>query len=92
MEGLKHTVTLDVMDDYKNKFTAKIKQLTGSRKAKYTFEEARLNTFFLSERDKYFLISHDYLKENPPENNDYIKYVNAYFKTGKKLNIKYFKG
>lgn len=92
MEDLKHSATLDVIDYFKEKFTANIKHLTGSKKAKYTFEEARLNKFFFSERDKYFLISYDFIKENPPENNDYIKYVSAYFQTGKKLNIHYFKG
>ncbi|MEZ7500739.1 hypothetical protein QO200_18645 [Flavobacterium sp. Arc3] len=84
--------SIDVIDDWKEKFTKRINQQSGSKKVKFTFEDALIKEILHTERDKFFIISYNYLKENPPESNDYIKYVSAYIKTGKKFNIKYFKG
>lgn len=84
-------VKIDVGKEWEIKFPKRIKEESKSKKIKYTFFDALLNTTFHSKRDRCFILAHNYLKEDPPERNDFIKYLNVYNEGGIKLKEKYFK-
>jgi hypothetical protein len=84
-------VKIDVGKEWGAEFPKRIKEESKSKKVKYTIDDALLNTTLHSERDQCFILAYNYLKENPPERNDFIKYLNVYNESGVKLKSKYFK-
>ncbi|HEU4790073.1 MAG TPA: hypothetical protein VFS71_10330 [Flavobacterium sp.] len=82
---------VDAMDEYSKEFILRNKQDCGSKKIRFTIEDALLNTTFHTKRDECFILVYNYLRENPPERNDFIKYLVAYNESGVKLKGKYFK-
>lgn len=85
--NVRHFVT-----DWKEDFTERIKEATGSRKQNFHFSDAmnRSGNKTRTELDKIMISYLDFLETNPLMGNDYFKYVNSY-KKGKELNPKYFR-
>lgn len=84
-------VKIDVGNEWIAEFQKRIKEESKSKKVKYTIHDALLNTTLHSKRDQCFILAWNYLTENPPERNDFIKYLNVYNESGVKLKSKYFK-
>ncbi len=91
MEATTNTVR-HFITDWKEDFTERIKEATGSRKQNFHFGDAmnRSGNKTRTELDKIMISYLDFLKTNPLMGNDYFKYVNSY-KKGKELNPKYFR-
>lgn len=81
----------DIISDWKTDFTKRIQNESKSRKDKFTFSDACGKENLHTERDKVFLSVISFLNSDPLQNNDYLKYVSCYVKTGQKLDEKYFK-
>lgn len=81
----------DVMSDWKAEFTKRIQTESRSRKESFTFYDAWNKEKYHTERDKVFLSVVSFLRSEPLRDNDYVKYVSCYIKTGIKLNPKYFR-
>lgn len=78
----------------KNEAVNYVREKSNSKKLLFEFTDAyklKDQTKFASKRVKIILESIHFLKSNPLRNNDYYKYVNAYYSTGIKLNEKYFR-
>ncbi|MBU3660719.1 MAG: hypothetical protein FGM14_12645 [Flavobacteriales bacterium] len=78
----------------KSQIVNSVREKCNSKKQVFEFYDAfklRNESKFCSNREKNILESIDYLQKNPLQKNDYFKFVNAYFTTGKKLNEKYFR-
>lgn len=82
---------IDVGMQWETEFKKRIKEQSKSKKVKYTIDDALFNTTFHTVRDQCFILVNMYLKENSPERNDFIKYLNVYNESGEKLKDKYFK-
>lgn len=82
---------VDAMDEYSKEFIQRTKEGSGSKKLKFTITDALLVTTKHTKRDECFILTHNYLAENPPEKNDLIKYIISYSTYGKKLKQKYCK-
>ena len=82
---------IDVMSDWKGEFTKRIQTESKSRKETFTFYDAWNKEKYHTKRDKVFLSVVSFLRSEPLQNNDYVKFVSCYIKTGQKLNLKYFK-
>lgn len=82
---------IDVMSDWKAEFTKRIQTESKSRKETFTFYDAWNKEKYHTKRDKVFLSVVSFLRSEPLQNNDYVKFVSCYIKTGQKLNLKYFK-
>ena len=82
---------IDVMGDWKTEFTKRIQAESKSRKETFTFYDAWHKEKYHTKRDKVFLSVVSFLRNEPLQNNDYVKFVSCYINTGKKLNSKYFK-
>jgi len=82
---------VDVMSDWKEEFTKRIQTESKSRKELFTFYDACKKEQYHTKRDKVFLSVVSFLTSEPLRNNDYVKFVSCYDKTGKKLDAKYFK-
>lgn len=81
----------DVMGDWKEEFTKRIRIECKSRKESFTFYDACQKDKYHNKRDKVFLSVINFLRNEPLRNNDYVKYVSCYIKTGYKLDAKYFR-
>lgn len=81
----------DVMSDWTDEFTKRIKHESKSRKQTFTFSDAMEKRVYHTKRDKVFLSVSRFLGSEPLRNNDYVKYVSCYINTGIKLDTKYFK-
>ncbi|RTY81882.1 hypothetical protein EKL99_11125 [Flavobacterium sp. ZB4P23] len=81
----------DVMSDWKAEFTKRVQTESKSRKQTFTFYDACQKTDYHNTRDKVFLSVVSFLRSEPLQNNDYVKFVSCYITTGKKLDVKYFK-
>lgn len=81
----------DVMSDWKTEFTKRIQIESKSRKESFRFYDACQKEKYHTNRDKVFLSVVSFLRSEPLQNNDYVKYVSCYIKTGNKLDVKYFK-
>ena len=81
----------DVMSDWKAEFTKRVQTESESRKETFTFYDACKKEQYHNQRDKVFLLVISFLNSEPLQNNDYVKYVSCYIKTGTKLNAKYFR-
>lgn len=82
---------IDVMSDWKVEFTKRIQTESKSRKETFTFYDAIKKENYHTKRDKVFLSVVSFLNSEPLQNNDYVKFVSCYIKTGQKLNTKYFR-
>lgn len=82
---------IDVMSDWKIEFTKRIQTDSKSRKETFTFYDAIKKENYHTKRDKVFLSVVSFLNSEPLQNNDYVKFVSCYIKTGQKLNAKYFR-
>ena len=82
---------IDVMNDWKAEFTKRIQTESKSRKETFTFYDAIKKENYHTKRDKVFLSVVTFLNSEPLQNNDYVKFVSCYIKTGQKLNAKYFR-
>lgn len=82
---------IDVMNDWKSEFTKRMQNESKSRKETFTFYDAWQKEKYHTKRDKVFLSVVSFLRSEPLQNNDYVKFVSCYIKTGKKLNAKYFR-
>lgn len=82
---------IDVMSDWKAEFTKRIQTESKSRKETFTFYDAIKKEIYHAKRDKVFLSVVSFLNSEPLQNNDYVKFVSCYIKTGQKLNAKYFR-
>ena len=85
------TQTADVMSDWKAEFTKRVQNESKSRKETFTFYDAWKKEKYHTKRDKVFLSVITFLRSEPLQNNDYVKYVSCYIKTGQKLDAKYFR-
>lgn len=85
------TTKADVMSDWKAEFTKRIQTESKSRKETFTFYDAWQKEKYHTSRDKVFLSVVSFLRSEPLQNNDYVKFVSCYITTGKKLDAKYFK-
>ena len=83
--------TADVMSDWKAEFTKKMQTESKSRKESFTYYDACKKEQYHTKRDKVFLSVVSFLRSEPLQNNDYVKFVSCYIKTGQKLDAKYFK-
>jgi hypothetical protein len=81
----------DVMSDWKAEFTKRIQTESKSRKETFGFYDAWQKEKYHTKRDKVFLSVVSFLRSEPLQNNDYVKFVSCYITTGKKLDVKYFK-
>lgn len=81
----------DVMSDWKAEFTKRIQLECKSRKESFRFYDACQKEKYHTDKDKVFLSVVSFLRSEPLRNNDYVKYVSCYIKTGSKLDIKYFR-
>jgi hypothetical protein len=81
----------DVMSDWKAEFTKRVQTESKSRKETFTFYDARQKEKYHTKRDKVFLSVVSFLRSEPLQNNDYVKFVSCYIQTGQKLNAKYFR-
>jgi hypothetical protein len=84
-------IKTDVMSDWKKEFTKRIQSESKSRKETFTFYDAYKKEQYHTKRDKVFLSVNSFLRSEPLRNNDYVKFVFCYIKTGEKLDAKYFK-
>lgn len=78
----------------RNEAINSVRERCNSKKQLFEFEDAyklKDNQRFATNRDKTILNAVKFLSKNPLQNNDYFKYVNAYYSTGIKLNEKYFR-
>lgn len=82
---------IDVMSDWKAEFTKRIQTESKSRKETFTFYDAWQKEKYHTKRDKVFLSVVSFLRNEPLQNNDYVKFVSCYITTGYKLNAKYFR-
>lgn len=80
-----------VYDFFENEVIEKLKQTTGSKKINFNLDDCyRLKRLAL-DREKLIIEVLSYLNSNPLKDNDYFKFVNAYYETRTKLNEKYFR-
>lgn len=86
-----NTIKTDVMNDWKADFTKRMQTESKSRKETFTFYDACKKEIHHTKRDKVFLSVVTFLKNEPLRNNDYVKYVSCYIRTGVKLEAKYFR-
>lgn len=86
-----NTIKTDVMNDWKAVFTKKVQIESKSRKETFTFYDACKKEIYHTKRDKVFLSVDTFLKKEPLKNNDYVKYISCYIRTGVKLDAKYFR-
>jgi hypothetical protein len=91
MEIDKDKTKVDVMSDWKSEFTKRVQTESKCRKESFTFYDAWKRDNYHSKRDKVFLSVVTFLRSEPLRNNDYVKFVSCYIKTGTKLDAKYFK-
>jgi hypothetical protein len=90
-KSLQDKQNVDVMSDWKEEFTKRIQTESKSRKESFTFYDACKKEQYHTKRDKVFLSVVSFLRSEPLRNNDYVKFISCYDKTGKKLDAKYFK-
>ena len=83
--------SIDLMSDWKEEFTKRTQTESNSRKEQFSFIDACQKTKHHTNRDKVFLLVEAFLRNKPLKNNDYVKFVSCYIKTGKKLDAKYFR-
>lgn len=76
---------------YKQEAITYLRQATGSRKALFTFADAIKYQDRASDRIKVIIQALMYLWTDPLRENDYYKFVDAYFTHKVKLNEKYFR-
>ena len=88
---MEKTIKADVMSDWKTEFTKRVQLECKSRKETFTFYDALQKEKYHTQRDKVFLSVVTFLRSEPLRDNDYVKYVSCYIKTGTKLNAKYFR-
>ncbi|MDI6031901.1 hypothetical protein QLS91_02320 [Flavobacterium sp. LB2P84] len=87
-----HTETkADVLSDWKEEFTKRIQTESNSRKELFSFNDAYQKPKYHTKRDKVFLSVESFLRSEPLQKNDYVKFVSCYITTGSKLDKKYFK-
>ncbi len=79
------------MSDWKAEFTKRIQTESKSRKETFTYYDACKKVNFHTKRDKVFLSVVTFLKSEPLQNNDYVKFVSCYITTGRKLDAKFFR-
>ena len=80
-----------IFTDWKSEFIERIKKESKSKKQTFTYTDALQKS--ISSRTPFDVCLIEYgrfINNNPLQNNDYYKYVNAYSK-GKELDLKYFK-
>ena len=87
----KDSYSNDVMNDWKAEFTKRVQTESKSRKETFTFYDAWQKENYHTKRDKVFLSVVSFLNNKPLQNNDYVKYVSCYIKTGQKHDEKYFR-
>ena len=87
----KTQITADVMSDWKDEFTKRVQLECKSRKESFRFYDAYQKEKYHTKRDKVFLSVVSFLRSEPLQNNDYVKFVSCYLKTGTKLDPKYFR-
>jgi hypothetical protein len=76
---------VDVMSDWREEFTKRIQTESKCRKESFTFYDAWKRDNHHTKRDKVFLSVVTFLRSEPLRNNDYVKFVSCYIKTGRKL-------
>lgn len=86
-----NTIKTDVMNDWKAEFTKRVQIESKSRKEAFTFYDACKKEIYHTKRDKVFLSVVKFLNSQPLQNNDYVKYISCYIRTGVKLDAKYFR-
>ena len=86
-----NTIKTDVMNDWIAEFTKRMQTESKSRKETFTFYDACKKVNYHTKRDKVFLSVYTFLKNEPLKNNDYVKYISCYIRTGVKLDVKYFR-
>ncbi|MGJ8667535.1 MAG: hypothetical protein ACSHW7_14285 [Patiriisocius sp.] len=80
-----------IISEWKKDFILRIKNLSGSKKTNFEYQDAVDKSSTHRTRYDEVLIEYlDFIDKRPLKNNDYFKYVNAY-RAGKKLNLKYFR-
>jgi hypothetical protein len=84
-------IKADVMNDWKTKFTKRVRLESKSRKETFTFYDAWQKEKYHTKRDEVFLSVVSFLRSEPLMDNNYVKYVSCYLKTGIKLDTKYFR-
>src|SRR5690554_5749759 len=81
----------DFITEWQTDFTSRIKQAINSKKHVFTINDAiEKSEGRRTPLDNVFIEHFKFISSNPLRNNDYFKYLNSY-KSGKKLNEKYFK-
>ena len=80
-----------IFTDWKTEFTKRVQLECKSRKESFRFFDACQKEKYHTKRDKVFLSVVSFLRSEPLQNNDYVKYVSCYLKTGTKLDPKYFR-
>nr|WP_315198256.1 hypothetical protein [uncultured Flavobacterium sp.] len=82
---------VDILKEWEEDFTQRMYIASKSNNQNYSMKNALKCKQHHTERDKCFIIVYNFLRENPPERNDIIKYLNCYIIYGKKLQQKYCK-
>lgn len=83
--------SVNPVQHYQKEAVTHLKELTGSRKVLFTFADAIKYKDRASDRVKCIIETLQYLFNDPLRENDFFKYVNAYFNHGVRLNEKYFR-
>jgi hypothetical protein len=87
----KDNVKIDILNEWKETFTKRIKNECNSTKQTFSYIDATSKKHLHTKRDLCFIETNRFLSTNPLRNNDYSKYVSCYIEEGKKLNLKYFR-
>ena len=82
-----HTDSYNVLN---NEIIKEYRTISNSKKTIVKFEDIQSLTHLFSKRSKSIIKAINYLINYPFIQNDYFKYTDAYFRTKKKLNDKYF--
>lgn len=80
----------DIYNVLNNEIIKEYRIITNSKKTMVKFEDIQSLTHLFSKRSKSIIKAINYLINYPFIQNDYFKYTDAYFRTKKKLNHKYF--
>lgn len=80
----------EFIKEWKYTHIERIQQESESKKKEFTYKDALKYKKLRTEFDTVMIEYFTFMNKNPLMQNDYYKYVSAYWNTGKKLNPKFF--
>jgi hypothetical protein len=80
-----------IVQRFESELIDSLKKASQSKKMVFTFEDCKKLKNIANRREEILINTVEFLKNNPLKDNDYYKFVNAYFENGIKLNEKYFR-